>query len=280
MQHEKDMRPDMQPAPVRFLREVSIEFLIHELKDPISIIETGLRTVLERQDKYGPLTAKQANTLMRSLRNTRKAWGILNDLLEVGRSEAGCLTCSRFFPLRSVKQSLKEALETMTGPAAEEIGKYQIEDELIKLLSSHGISIHFAEDAARIEMFQDETKFRQIAGNLFKNALHHRKQCMDVHLTVDGNRLALAVKDDGPGIEPSQHDLIFRRYTQLKECALVERKGHGLGLAGSLILARSLGGDIQVVSRKGEGAIFRLTLPLKLNPEPTAPAAADSVDIR
>ena len=266
MQGEKDMRPEAHPFPARFFQEVSIEFLIHELKDPISIIETGLRTVLEKQDKYGPLTPKQANTLMRSLRNTRKAWGILNDLLEIGRSEAGCLTCSRFSPLRSAKQALKEALETTTGPASDEIGKYQIDDELIKLLTSHGIFLRAVDDAATIEMFQDETKFRQIAGNLFKNALHHRKQRMDVQLAAEGDWLVLAVKDDGPGIEPNHHDLIFRRYTQLKECALVERKGHGIGLAGSLILARSLGGDIQVSSRKGEGAIFRLTLPLQLKP--------------
>jgi signal transduction histidine kinase len=45
---------------------------------------------------------------------------------------------------------------------------------------------------------------------------------------------------------------------------MVERKGHGIGLAGSLIMARSLGGDIEVSSRKGEGATFRLTLPLQL----------------
>ena len=43
----------------RFFREVDIEFLVHELKDPVAIIETGLRTLLERQEKYGPLTDKQ-----------------------------------------------------------------------------------------------------------------------------------------------------------------------------------------------------------------------------
>jgi signal transduction histidine kinase len=83
-------------------------------------------------------------------------------------------------------------------------------------------------------------------------------------MEVQGERLAVAVVDDGPGIEPDHHELIFKRYAQVKECAMVERKGHGLGLAGALIMARSLGGDIEVVSRKGEGATFRLTLPLQL----------------
>jgi two-component system, OmpR family, sensor kinase len=264
MSAPKDGRPETAAAPAGFFQEISIEFLIHELKDPIAIIETGLRTVLEKQDRYGPLTAKQANTLMRSLRNTRKAWGILNDLLEIGRSESGCITCRRFTALASLKQALKDALETVTGPACEAIGKYQVEAELIALLNRSGIFLHLPAGASAVEMFQDETKFRQIAGNLFKNALHHRRQRIDVHMEIRGDRMAVAVVDDGPGIEPDHHELIFKRYTQVKECTLVERKGHGLGLAGSLLLARSLGGDIEVSSRKGEGATFRLTLPLQL----------------
>jgi len=264
MKHSKEVPPGSHESPGRFFQDINIEYLIHELKDPISIIETGLRTVLEKQDKYGPLTPQQANTLTRSLRNTRKAWGILNDLLEIGRSEAGCLACSRFPALKGLHQALKDALETVTGPASEAIGKYQVEAELIHLLNSHGIFIDVAPGAATVEMFQDETKFRRIAGNLFKNALHHRRQRIDVHMDIQGDRLVLAVKDDGPGIEPHLHEFIFKRYTQVKECALVERKGHGLGLAGSLIMARSVGGDIQVTSRKGEGATFHLTLPLQL----------------
>ena len=266
MNQEKNGRPQPPAAMKGFFHDVSIEFLIHELKDPIAVIETGLRTVLEKQETYGPLTARQANTLMRSLRNTRKAWGILNDLLEIGRSEAGCLTCNRFAAPQPLYQALKEALETMTGPASEVIGKYQIEAELIKLLNSHRIFVHIAAGAGAVEMFQDETKFRQIAGNLVKNALHHRRQRIDVRLDLQDDRLALSVKDDGPGIEPDLHEFIFKRYTQVKECALVERQGHGLGLAGSLVMARALGGDIQVASRKGEGATFSLTLPLQLKP--------------
>ena len=124
MEQSRNFHPDSQITGGRFFQEISIEFLIHELKDPISIIETGLRTVLEKQEQYGALTAKQANTLTRSLRNTRKAWGLLNDLLEVGRSEAGCLACTRFAAAKALRQALKEALETVTGPASEAIGKY------------------------------------------------------------------------------------------------------------------------------------------------------------
>ena len=62
--------------------------------------------------------------------------------------------------------------------------------------------------------------------------------------------------------------MIFKRYAQVKECSIVPRKGHGLGLAGALILARCLGGDIKIESQKGQGATFCLMMPLKLDADP------------
>ena len=83
-------------------------------------------------------------------------------------------------------------------------------------------------------------------------------------MDVAGDNLLLAVTDDGPGVEPEHHDMIFRRYAQVAECSVVARKGHGLGLAGAQILARCLGGDIKIDSRKGQGATFRLMLPVRM----------------
>jgi signal transduction histidine kinase len=79
---------------------------------------------------------------------------------------------------------------------------------------------------------------------------------------VDGDYLVIAVSDDGPGIEPENHAMVFQRYAQVKECSIVPRKGHGLGLAN--IISRCLGGSLELESEKGKGATFRLTLPLKL----------------
>lgn len=254
-------------APPQFFREIEIQFLIHELKDPIAIIETGLRTLLEKQDKFGSLSSKQENTLKRTLRNTQKARSMLNNLLEIGRSESGCFICSHFQPVRSTYQAVKDSLEIMTGPLAEELGKYQAEKDAVELLSQNGIMVQFSARAHDIEIFQDEIKFRQIAGNLFKNALHHRRTRVDITMDVEGDNLIMAVSDDGPGIEPEHQELIFKRYAQVAECSLVPRKGHGLGLAGAQILARCLGGNITVESRQGQGATFRLALPVKIQSE-------------
>jgi signal transduction histidine kinase len=58
--------------------------------------------------------------------------------------------------------------------------------------------------------------------------------------------------------------MVFRRYAQVKECSIVPRKGHGLGLAGANIISRCLGGSLELESEKGKGATFRLSIPLKL----------------
>jgi two-component system, OmpR family, sensor kinase len=69
MSEQNEHKDDIQPAGEKaeqFFREIEIEFLVHELKDPIAIIETGLRTLLERQDKFGALSARQESTLKRT----------------------------------------------------------------------------------------------------------------------------------------------------------------------------------------------------------------------
>jgi signal transduction histidine kinase len=246
----------------RFFKEIEVEFLVHELKDPISVIESGIRTLIEKKEKFGSLSPRQERTLKRALRNSRKAWGIINNLLEVGRSESGCFLCRRFRPSETVFEVLREALETVVGNLDEELEGVPSLGEAEDLLASRGIVFNFEAGTAELEIFQDEIKFRQIVGNLFKNALHHRRRRLETTLRQSGGCLTLEVSDDGPGIDPDDHEKVFRRYAQVMDCSYVPRKGHGLGLAGAQIMARCLGGDIGVQSLKGQGATFRFTLPL------------------
>ena len=249
----------------QFFRDIEIEFLIHELKDPIAIIETGLRTLLERQDKFGPLSKRQENTLKRTLRNSKKARELLHSMLEIGRAEAGCFLGERFRPSQSILQALEDALETNAGAIFEKYAEYTSEPEALGYLKTCGIVMEISPRVNDLEMFQDETKFRQIVGNLMKNALHHRQKRVVIRLERDGNDLVVAVSDDGPGIEPEHHEMVFKRYAQVNECAIVSRKGHGLGLAGANIISRCLGGKLNLESDKGQGATFRLIIPLNLD---------------
>jgi len=270
MSEQNKLRENKQPAEgnaEQFFRDIEIEFLVHELKDPIAIIETGLRTMLERQDKFGTLSPRQEKTLKRSLRNSKKARQLLHNLLEIGRSESGCFIGERFHPAESVFEALKDALEIYAWNVFEKFSTYDNQTEAFEFLATSGISYEVSSSADGLEMLQDEVKFRQIVGNLIKNALHHRHEKVDVRLEVDGDNLVIAVSDDGPGIEPENHEMVFKRYAQVKECSIVPRKGHGLGLAGANIISRCLGGSLELESEKGKGATFRLKLPLKLAAE-------------
>jgi len=254
--------------PESFFREIQIEFLIHELKGPVSVIETGLRTLLEKQEKFGPLSSKQERTLQRALKNAKKTREMINGLLEIGRSEAGCFLCCRFQPGKAVRDVLIEELETLAiGLETLTIGTISSakSDGQIQDLVPYGVFLNIDAQTASAEMLQDETKFRQIFGNLIKNALRHRKTRIDIRVSQENNRLVVDVSDDGPGVNPEDHELIFKRYVQANQGATLNRTGHGLGLAGALIMARSLGGDIRLKSEAGKGATFRLILPMTMD---------------
>jgi len=261
---ENDTAPEDGEAG-HFFREVEIEFLIHELKDPIAVIETGVRTILEKKEKFGPLTPRQEKILKRTLRNSNKARTMLNSLLEIGRSESGCFFCCRFKPVPSAYGVLLDVLDGLSEEISEQFRSLTEEKAMRAFLDRQGIILNFAPALEQTELVQDETKFRQILGNLIKNALHFRKERLEIRMKLENDQILVEVADDGPGIDTAHHQMVFERYRQVKECTLLPRNGHGLGLAGAMIMARRLGGDIELESTRGEGATFRLKLPLTFN---------------
>jgi len=261
-------RPNIEKAvctiPDEFFKEIDIEFLIHELKDPIAVIETGVRTLLEKQEKFGELSSRQARTLKRAMRICVKARGMLHGLLEVGRSENKQLSGGHFKPAEIIQEILVESLEAMSGKFAEALSGFSESDAVMQYLKSEGFNLTTASRAQAAVAFQDELKFRQIAGNLIKNAIHHRKKQVRINLDVEDDWLCLEVADDGPGLDPEHHRVVFERYTQIGSNQEITRRGHGLGLAGAYIITRHLGGDIKIKSERGKGTAFHLYLPMQM----------------
>lgn len=265
MQGKNDGFDEKRPAETagRFFEEIRIEFLIHELKDPIAVVETSLRSLIERKEKYGGLNPRQEKILQRALRNAKKSRRMLNDLLEIGRSQAACFACCAFRPAVVAGEALMEALETVQASIFEAAGQMTEAHQQFDYLASCGIDFVAASEVQDLELVQDQTKFRQIVANLIKNALYHRKQHVQIKLSRQENTLWVEVADDGPGIAPEHHQLVFQQYVQLEPQRTGGRSGHGLGLAGARILARCLGGDIILSSKKGQGANFRLAVPIQ-----------------
>lgn len=249
----------------RFFQQVNMEFLIHELKGPISVIETNARMIDEMHDG-DPLPAGRAKrSLKRILRGAQRVRALLEELLEVGRAESVCFNCGPFEPLTVVSYVLIETVESHAADLYDPLSSKQGLKEKLAVLASGGIRLEAQPAAAEARMVQDEIKFRQIVANLLKNAMTYRRRLLLIHLTIHKDMLSLSVRDDGPGVAEEHKEKIFERYTQVSPFPGVARSGHGLGLAVSRILARSMDGDITLESQLGQGALFRLTLPLEFD---------------
>ena len=253
--------------PEIFFQKLNVEFLVHELKDPIAVIETGARTLIEKQATFGSLSPRQEKTMNRIIRNARKAREMLYSLLEVGRSEAGSFACNSFNPVETAFDVLANCLEMQDPLIGEKMHPQQDMVQALAHLHSSGISLSFVPDLYQMVIHQDQVKYRQIIGNLIKNALHFRRERIDITMDKDNDFLLVAVIDDGPGVEPEHCESIFERYSQANECTISTRQGHGLGLAGARIMARCLGGDIDLTCSKTEGTKFQLRLPMDLATE-------------
>ncbi len=250
-----------------FFKDLDVEFLIHELKDPIAVIETGARTLLEKQDKMGALSPRQEKTVKRVIRNVRKAREMLYSLLEVGRSEANSFACNQFNPVQTTFDVLINCLEIREPDLSEKLQQMQDLTKALAYLNTCGISLSASPELFQMTLNQDETKYRQILGNLIKNALHFRRNQIDIKMLYDNKFLFIAVIDDGPGVAADQCESIFQRYSQANECTITTRQGHGLGLAGARIMARCMGGNIDLTCNKSEGTVFKLHLPMVFGDE-------------
>lgn len=113
--------------------------------------------------------------------------------------------------------------------------------------------------ADRLEAVGDPRAVIQILVNLLGNAVRHSPSDSSVLVTLAaGTDFASAtVADEGPGIAQADQERIFERFEQAEQGG-----GAGLGLAIARRLARSMGGDITLVSASGEGARFTLSVPL------------------
>ncbi len=243
-------------------RRLKFEFLIHDLKVPLAVIEAGVISLLDRRDKYGALSAKQEKVLRRALRNTKITQTLVNDALELGRSAQGVINENTFTLSNFVEESLLEIFDLTDYKAAERINECVNLTGLKQTLSERGIVLDVEESLWCEEVCLDAGKMRQILRNLLNNALKYRKKQVDIKIEKSDDSLSVCVGDDGEGIPASHHQKIFECYFQMdsgrEECI----RGHGLGLAGVMILVEDMGGNLFLESDVGKGAKFQVKVPL------------------
>jgi len=241
-----------------FYRELSIPLLAHELKGPLAVIETGIRLLLDGGGEEGG--ARRERTLRRVLRAALRAQALVDDLLEVGRAEAGLLARGSFEPAAAVLAAVVDGVEAMDAELAERIAD-RAGDALIAALAEGGVVVALSERARSAVLDQDEHKLSLVVANLLRNALRFRRSRVEVTLDVLDETLRLTVEDDGPGVLPADRERVFERWARGAEAGGGSREGHGLGLAAARILARGMGGDLRL---EGDaGSRFLLEVPLR-----------------
>ena len=243
-------------------KKIRTSLLIHDLKNPLAVIETGINSLIHQTEKYGPLTEKQKKILERTLRNSKVAKGLVNDILEVRRSAHGIINREKCSFSNFIKPPLVDIFDLTDHDAAEIIRECSNFTELKSALSAKGVLLNIQETLWSQELFLDIRKVWQILRNLLGNALRYRNETVVLDINKENDFLMISVCDDGKGIEEIYHDKVFESYFQLEEDREHCVRGHGLGLAGALILVEDMGGEMYLESDTGKGAKFSVKIPI------------------
>ncbi|MBA3559263.1 MAG: HAMP domain-containing histidine kinase, partial [Gemmatimonadaceae bacterium] len=215
----------------------------HELRTPLNAI--GGYVELLAMGIQGPVTDKQRFALTRIDRSQRHLLGLINDILNLSRIEAGRVD----YVMSDVP--LREALADVAP---------MIEPQF----AAKGIAYE-ERDAIRWPTVRaDREKLQQILLNLLSNALKFTESGGRVWIeAVESNeagQVNVRVSDTGRGIPAGKLESIFEPFTQVDGSHSRMGEGTGLGLAISRDLARGMGGDIFAESTLGEGSTFTLSL--------------------
>ena len=217
----------------------------HELRTPLNAI--GGYTELLSLGLGGPITAEQVDYLERIRRSQQHLMGIISDLLNFSRIEAGHLTYDIIpIPLLHVIQAVVPLVE----PQAE----------------AKGVTLVIDKTASECVALADRAKVDQILLNLLSNAVKFTKSggAVRVQCHAEEKTAAISVNDTGLGIPSDKLETIFEPFVQLGRSLSSAHEGTGLGLAISRDLARAMNGNLSVVSQVGVGSTFTLTLPRPL----------------
>ena len=179
-------------------------------------------------------------------RNGRHLVGIVNDILDISKIEAGAMSVER---LDTPLVGLVADVASITRSQALEKGI--------------GFDVRF-EGAVPDRILTDPTRFRQVLINLVGNAIKFTPEgsvSLSIRFEDDaqgGGSLCVEVRDTGIGMTPEEVAKLFKPFNQADASTTRRFGGSGLGLAISQQLARMLGGGVAVESRPGEGSCFQV----------------------
>jgi signal transduction histidine kinase/CHASE3 domain sensor protein len=256
---EKSIALTEQGVRLTRANTVKTEFLAsmsHELRTPLSAI-LGFADLLMTSPRE-QLSPRARESLERIKRNGEHLLGLINDVLDLAKAEAGRVEV-RMAPV-NVAQLARACLAEVDSLRT-------------------GKNLHLTVDVGEgpLDTTTDSQRVRQILLNLLSNAIKFTDEG-EVTLTVRAakNEIHLSVRDTGIGIPAHAMKELFQDFHQLEAGDGRRYEGTGVGLALSRRLARALGGEIEARSEEGHGSTFTLVLP-RVSPAATADPAPPSM---
>jgi GAF domain-containing protein len=216
----------------------------HELRTPLNAI-LGY-TELIQDNVYGEPPDKMQTVLKRISANGKHLLGLINDVLDLSKIEAGQLTLSLDdYSLQDVVNTVYTAVEPL---AAEKSLAFKTE-----------VAPNLPAGRA------DERRLTQVLLNLVGNAIKFTDRGeVTIKASAANGSFKLSVRDTGPGISQADQAKLFQEFQQADNSTTKAKGGTGLGLAISKRIVEMHGGRIWVESALGRGSTFSMTLPIRV----------------
>ena len=222
----------------------------HELRTPLNAV-LGYSELLY-DGLYGVLPDRAVGVIDRIQANSKHLLGLINDVLDMTKMEAGALSLS--LNDYSVK-GLVEGVFASTESLAKTKGLTFEASVPDGLPIGHG----------------DDRRLMQVLLNLVGNAIKFTDQgSVRIEASLADGYFHIAVRDTGPGISPEGQQRIFEEFQQIDDASTRKKGGTGLGLSISRRLVLMHGGRIEVASVAGEGATFTVVVPVQAEEQRSA----------
>ena len=228
--------------------------LSHELRTPLNAV-LGYAQILERDETIPPRRQSSIKTIRRSAEHLS---GLIDGLLDISRIEAGRMQIY-----------------------SNEINVHDFLDQLVEMFrlqaEAKGVAFrHRRAPELPVHVRTDEKRLRQILVNLLSNAIKYTDAgSIEFAVTYRSQVATFIVSDTGTGIAPDEIGHIFEPFVRGQAERNKMSPGLGLGLTITKLLSETLGGDISVTSRPGEGSSFQVRMMLASVDRPAPRAAQD-----
>jgi signal transduction histidine kinase len=214
----------------------------HELRTPLNAI-LGYAELMA-DGAYGEPSEKMFGILKRLEANGKHLLGLINDVLDLSKIEAGQLVLELSdYCMRDIAQTVRSTLEPL---AADKKLAFKVE-MAGELPPGHG----------------DGRRLTQVLINLVGNAIKFTdKGEVAIKAEANNGSFHVSVRDTGPGISAADQSKLFQEFQQADNAITRKKGGTGLGLAISKRIIEMHGGKIWVESQPGQGSTFTFTLPV------------------